>query len=937
MGDYKDTLNLPQTDFPMRANLARREPEILKLWQQLDVYQTLRAQRRGRAKYILHDGPPYANGNIHIGHAVNKVLKDIVVKSHLLDGMDVPYIPGWDCHGLPIELQVEKMYGKPEDAAAVEQFRHRCRDYAEAQIECQRRDFIRLGVSGDWQHPYRSMAYKTQADILRVLGKIIHNGYFYPGSRPVHWCLDCESALADAEIEYYDKTTTAIDVLFKTVDAVSLGQCFDYDLAGTTAGIVIWTTTPWTLPANRAVAVHPQLEYVLVETTRGLWVLGAGLLESVMARCEIEHYKVLAQCRGARLEKQVLQHPFYRREVPIVLAEYVTLDSGSGAVHIAPAHGEDDYRTGRDYALEVDDPVDGRGVFRESIQYFAGLSVRRCDSEIFAQLRHNDTLLATAKHLHSYPNCWRHKTPVIFRATPQWFIGLEKTGGTDLSLRERALQACDQVQWFPHWGLARIKSMIQHRPDWCVSRQRKWGVPLAIFRHKHSGALHPQTQALIEQVAQRIEQEGIQAWFDLSPESLLGEEASDYEKITDTLDVWFDSGATCGAVLRQHEALTVPADLYLEGSDQHRGWFQSSLLVSLAAYGEAPYRGVLTHGFTVDAKGHKMAKSRGNVIAPQKIIATMGADIIRLWVAATDFSAEMNVSTEILKRTTDAYRRMRNTARFLLGNLAGFAPERECLAVEQLLALDQWVIHRTGALQEELRGHYASYSFHQVYQQIHKFCTVEMGGFYLDIIKDRLYTTQAQSRARQSAQTAMYYIVHALSRWLAPLLSFTAEEIYQAIPGPREASVLLCEWQPLPQSQAPSSFRMQDWQQIIKVREQVVKHLEGLRENGTIGSSLDASVAIFCADEQLTAMLQQLKDELRFVLITSEATICTTRPQDAVAVGTGLWLSATASTHPKCVRCWHRRAEVGENSDFPDLCQRCVDNVNAAGEEREYA
>ncbi len=936
MADYKGTLNLPRTDFPMRANLALREPEILRRWQAMKLYESLRRKRRGKPQFILHDGPPYANGDIHMGHAVNKILKDIVVKSRLLDGMDVPYVPGWDCHGLPVEMEVEKTHGAPKSAADAKRFRLQCREYAGKQVTVQRENFIRLGILGDWENPYLSMDYRTEADILRTLGRIIDNGYFYRSARPVYWCPECESSLAEAEVDYAEKESVAVDVLFRAANVEEMARRFG-TAPDQPIGVAVWTTTPWTLPANRAVALHPDYDYVLVDVPQGRVIVAAPVLKAWLARCVINDHRIIARCRGKQLQGHRLQHPFYAREVPVVLADYITLDIGSGAVHIAPAHGEDDYRTGLVYQLEVDNPVDSRGVFLPTTPQFAGLPVRSVHTAIIEALKQKNTLLFTHRYTHSYPHCWRHKTPIIFRATAQWFLQLSSNNNTGMqSLREQALSVCESVCWTPDWSQSRMRNMLINRPDWCLSRQRKWGVPIAVLIHKRTRLLHPKTSQILEQVAQRITQEGVQAWFDLSAEDLIGDEASDYEKVCDILDVWFDSGSTCASVLRTREELQAPADLYLEGSDQHRGWFQSSLLTSLAAYREAPYRGVLTHGFTVDAEGRKMSKSRGNVIAPQKIIRTLGADTLRLWVAASDFGNEITVSDEILKRTTETYRRMRNTARFLLGNLFDFDPATDMLAVDRLLSLDWWALDCAAKLQAEIRQYYSEYKFHQIYQGIHNFCNTKMGGFYLDIIKDRLYTTQANGHIRRSAQTAMFHIVHALARWLAPIMSFTAEEIYRAIPGDIADSVFFCEWYPLPSTSNATGLSTSEWETIIAMREQVAKHLEKLRIEKQIGSPLDAEITLFC-DDQRRQTFVKLKDELRFVLITSAAEISSTCLADSYRIDSGLWLKAVASKAKKCVRCWHKRDEVGTIAQFAGLCWRCHDNVNGDGEQRFYA
>ena len=942
MSEYKYTLNLPDTQFPMRGNLAQREPEMLKTWESSGLYQKIRKVSEGRPTFVLHDGPPYANGDIHIGHAVNKILKDIIIKSRTLDGYNARYVPGWDCHGLPIELMVEKKIGKAGAKVDAKTFRQKCREYAAKQVDGQRRDFKRLGVLGDWDTPYLTMDFKFEANIVRALGKVIENGHLHKGSKPVHWCLDCGSALAEAEVEYKDKESPAIDVMFRAVDNQALLDAFNcHDGEGDVAA-VIWTTTPWTLPANRAVALHPEFDYQLIqvhaESGALRLILETTLADTALARYGFEEHKVLAHCKGSALENRLLKHPFYNLQVPIILGDHVTTEAGTGAVHTAPGHGQDDFVVGNRYGLEVYNPVGADGVFLPDTELFAGMHVNKANDVILDTLRSNGALLRLAKLKHSYPCCWRHKTPIIFRATPQWFISMQQN-----NLRTQALQEIANTTWLPDWGRARIEGMVKGRPDWCISRQRTWGVPITLFVHKETGELHADTVSLIEQVAQRIEQHGIDAWFELDAADLLGNDAAHYDKVSDTLDVWFDSGVTHACVLGQRTDLTFPADLYLEGSDQHRGWFQSSLLTSVAMNTVAPYKSVLTHGFTVDAQGHKMSKSLGNVVAPQKIVNSLGADILRLWVASSDYSAEMTVSDEILKRAADSYRRIRNTARFLLANLNGFDPAQHQLKPEAMLSLDRWAVARCATLQRDIIEAYNTYNFHVIYQKLHNFCSVDMGGFYLDIIKDRQYTTQADSAARRSAQTALYHIAEALCRWMAPILSFTAEEIWQQIPGKRGESVLLETWYSgLFDLDDNDAMNMDFWFRILETRSAVSKQLEALRANNQIGSSLDAEVTLFC-NGSLQADLNKLKDELRFVLITSEAD--TQSPEaaasDAVSVkldsGETLKILARASTHPKCVRCWHHREDVGTHSKHPELCGRCVDNVDGSGEPRHFA
>jgi len=939
--DYKHTLNLPKTDFPMKANLAAREPETLRRWEEMDLYGKLRSARQGQPKYVLHDGPPYANGDIHLGHAVNKILKDIVVKSRSLSGFDAPYVPGWDCHGLPIELQVEKKIGKAGEKVNPATFRKACREYAAKQVDGQRADFKRLGVLGDWSHPYLTMDFKFEADILRQLGRIVAAGHVYKSYKPVHWCIDCGSALAEAEVEYEDKISPAVDVRFPIPDEAALFARLQHPAGKNGQGplsIVIWTTTPWTLPANRAVAVHPELEYVVVQTEGEhpeRLLLAEPLLKSALLRWGIHDCRVIATGAGSALEGLMVRHPFYAREVPVILGEHVTTDAGTGCVHTAPGHGQDDYVVGSRYKLEVDNPVGGDGKFLPGTELFAGEHVFKANTHVIEVLKQRGMLLREEALKHRYPHCWRHKTPIIFRATPQWFIGMDSAG-----LRARALAEIRKVSWVPDWGQARITGMIENRPDWCISRQRTWGVPIALFLHKETGRLHPDTPRLIEAIAQRIEQKGVDAWFELDAKELIGAEAGQYEKVTDILDVWFDSGVTHGCVLEQRAELQVPADLYLEGSDQHRGWFQSSLLAAVAIRGAAPYRGVLTHGFTVDAKGRKMSKSLGNDMGlPQKAIKTLGADILRLWVAATDFRAEMSMSDEILTRITDSYRRIRNTARYLLANTAGFDPACDLLKPAEMLALDRWALNRARSLQRDILAAYDSFSFHVIYQRLHQFCAVDLGAFYLDVLKDRVYTTRTDSRARRSAQTVMFHILEALVRWIAPILSFTAEEIWRYMPGGRGESVLLETWYVIPADTAEELASDEYWEKVLAVRTEVARELEKARVAGAIGASLEAEVDLY-VDRELAALLGRLGDELRFVFITSDARLSDLNAQPAGGVETaipGLRVQVNPSAHAKCERCWHRRPDVGRDAVHPTLCGRCVDNVAGRGEERRFA
>ncbi len=939
--DYKNTLNLPTTAFPMKANLPQKEPERLAKWQSMDWYKLAREKSKGKKKYVLHMGPPYANGDIHIGHAVTTILKDIIVKSKMLSGFDAPLVPGWDCHGLPIEVNVEKKIGLANIDVTPKVFREKCREYAESQIELQKASFIRLGILADWENPYKTMDFAYEADIVRSIGKILEKGHLIRGAKPVHWCTQCGSALAEAEVEYQNKTSPAIDVCFRFANMHTLSEALNTQLTINNAALVIWTTTPWTLPANQAVALHPELDYVLVKgqfanDVEAICILKA-LLETCMARYECADYEVLATMKGRQLEKLLLQHPFYDRLVPVIVGDHVTTDAGTGAVHTAPAHGLEDYLISSQYGLKVETEVDSKGCFFKETPLVGGMHVFKANDKIIDILKEKNNLLHATTLNHSYPHCWRHKTPLIFRATAQWFISMETR-----QLRKNALQAIDGVKWVPEWGASRIQLMIQDRPDWCISRQRTWGTPLPLVLHKYTGDVHPQISEIIEVVAQAIEKQGIEAWHDLDIQALPFADMTSYEKSQDTLDVWFDSGVSHTAVLKKRPELQFPADLYLEGSDQHRGWFQSSLLSSVAMVEQAPYKTVLTHGFTVDAQGRKMSKSLGNVVAPDKVLKTLGADILRLWVSATDYKGEIHVSDEILNRTADAYRRIRNTLRFLLANIDGFVPEKHLVEPAKLVALDAWIIEVAAELQAEIIAAYDTFQFHLIYQKIHNFCVVELGSFYLDVIKDRQYTTKKEGLARRSAQTAMYYIAHALTRWLAPILSFTAEEVWEILPDTKEHSVFFSEWRnDLPRQSAEHKMGNTFWHQIMFVRDQVNKALETQRNAGKIGAPLDAEVVLY-AQGSLLNDLTALKDELRFVLITSGAQVkpLAEKPTDATKTESDdLWVWVKTSEYEKCARCWHHRIDVNQNPAYPELCGRCVTNIDEGneGETRHYA
>ena len=922
MSDYKNTLNLPATDFPMKANLANREGSFLKDWQDKDIHQQIRQKFKGKPLFVLHDGPPYANGDIHIGHAVNKVLKDVIVKSKTLSGYDAPYVPGWDCHGLPIEHMVEKKKGKVGHKISADEFRAACREYADKQIEKQKVDFKRLGIFGDWDNPYLTKNFKYEADIVRALGKIVKNGHLTKGFKPVHWCTECSSALAEAEVEYKDKGSDTVDVAFNVI-----GDFFENDKP---VALIIWTTTPWTLPANEAVSLHPDLDYALVDVGKSLYILSDDLLESSLERYGVKGFKKLSKTyKGSELEGLMLQHPFYDKQVPVILGEHVTTETGTGAVHTAPAHGQDDYVVGLQYNLPVDCPVDGRGVFIDSTEGVAGEFIFKANATIIGLLENHGTLVKHEPITHSYPHCWRHKTPVIFRATPQWFVSMTKK-----NLRDKVNDEILNVKWIPNWGQKRIELMVGNRPDWCISRQRYWGSPITLFINKNTGELHPDTEKLFEVVAKKIELDGIEAWFKLKVEDVLGAEAKDYEKTTDTLDVWFDSGVSHYAVLKASSYLSDVADMYLEGSDQHRGWFQSSLLTSCAINERAPYKQVLTHGFTVDQNGHKMSKSLGNVIPPQKVVNSLGADILRLWIGSTDYSGEMTVSDEILNRSADSYRRIRNTMRFMLANMQGFDPKNDLVDMNDMLVLDRWIVSKTHDLQQQVINEYDNYNFHFVMKAILNFCTNDLGGFYLDVIKDRQYTTQTDSLARRSAQSALFHISHAMVRWLSPILSFTSEEIWQFLPGASNESIFLQTWY----EDLEGDFDSQVIETSRDINTHLRKELEEMRRNKVIGSSLDAEVDIYCKDENYQNLLG-LKDELRFVFITSEARVneLSNKPSDAKEISSSIAIKVYKSQHQKCVRCWHHRPEIGHNKMHNDLCDRCIENVSGKGENRAFA
>ena len=934
MSQKRNDLNLPDTPFPMRGDLAKREPGWIADWQQKKLYQKIRKASAGRPKFVLHDGPPYANGSIHIGYALNKILKDIIVRSKTMAGFDAPYVPDWDCHGLPIEHKIEVTHGKGLPADKV---RELCRAYASDQIEEQKKDFIRLGVLGDWDNPYRTMDFGNEAGEVRALAEMVKRGWVFKGLKPVNWCFDCGSALAEAEVEYQDKQSPAIDVGFVCAEPEKLAAAFGLSAlpAGKDAYAVIWTTTPWTIPSNQALNVHPEHEYALVDTPRGLLVLMAELTESSLKRFGLEG-TIVARTNGGKLDHITFRHPFYDRVSPVFVADYVGLDAGTGIVHSAPAYGVDDFNSCKANGFTNDDilnPVQSNGVYAESLPYFGGLHIWKANPVIVEKLQEVGALFSHEKISHSYMHCWRHKTPLIYRATAQWFVGMDLKPNGGPSLRELALGGVDATQFFPSWGQARLHAMIANRPDWCISRQRNWGVPIPFFLHRETGELHPRTVELMEEVAKRIEVEGIAAWFKLDATELLGAEASQYDKISDTLDVWFDSGTTHWHVLRgshnDGHATGPRADLYLEGSDQHRGWFHSSLLTGCAIDGHPPYKALLTHGFAVDGAGRKMSKSLGNVVVPQEVTGKLGAEILRLWVASTDYSGELSISKEILDRVVEVYRRLRNTLRFLLANTADFNPATDMLPVSEWLEIDRYALALTRKLQDQAKADYERFEFHRVVQALQNFASEDLGAVYLDILKDRLYTTQANSKARRAAQSALWHILQSVVKLMAPILSFTAEEIWLLLGKDADDSVMLHTFHTLPAQDGEDAL-LDKWTAIRAIRADVQKEIEAVRAAGQVGSSLQAEVEIRAAGGRYD-VLASLDDDLRFVLICSKTTLVKAADEAAEAI------IVTPSTHAKCDRCWHYRADVGHDAAHPELCGRCTSNLHGAGEARSAA
>ena len=937
MADYKKTLNLPDTPFPMKGDLAKREPLWVKEWQDKGLYKRLREVARGRPRFVLHDGPPYANGDIHLGHALNKILKDIIVKSKSLAGFDAPYVPGWDCHGMPIEAQIEKLHGRN---LSTEETLRLCRAYAAEQIERQKPDFQRLAVLGDWDNPYLTMAPGNEADEIRTLGKLLEKGYIFRGLKPVNWCFDCGSALAEAEVEYEDRKDIAVDVGFPFAEPQKVAAAFGLGALPDKPGfIVIWTTTPWTLPANQALNVHPEIDYNLVDTEKGLLILASELQEACLARYKLTG-TTLASCKGAALDHIAFRHPFYDRASPVYLGDYVTLDTGTGIVHSSPAYGVEDFESCRRNGMKDDEiltPVMGDGKYVPGLPLFGGMMIWKANPKIVDAMRERGVLFAAESYVHSYMHCWRHKTPVILRATIQWFAGMDKVPGWKGAkpaepLRATALRGVENTQFFPAWGQARLHGMIANRPDWTLSRQRQWGVPMPFFIHKETGQLHPRTLEILEAVAQRVEKGGIEAWQTVSQQELLGADSAHYDKSRDTLDVWFDSGSTHYTVLKRSHAAesTFPADLYLEGSDQHRGWFHSSLLVSCMLNGVPPYKALLTHGFFVDGEGRKMSKSKGNMIVPQEIAGTLGAEILRLWVASTDYSGELSISPEILKRVVESYRRIRNTLRFLLANTSDFDIARDAIPVEEMVEIDRYALALTAKLQDDMAADYGRYQFHLVAQRLQTFCSEDLGAFYLDILKDRLYTTAPGSHARRSAQTALWHITSSVVRLMAPILSFTAEELWAVFNGRKENceddSVFFQTLHAIPAVQDAARL-LGRWEEMRAIRADVRRQLEELRTAGKIGSSLAAEVDFHVPPER-AAFLESFGEDLRFVLLTSAARVH--------AAGDGQ-VQVVPSTHAKCERCWHFRADVGAVAAHPTICARCAGNLTGADEKRVHA
>ena len=920
--DYKNTLNLPKTDLPMKAGLPNKEPEILSFWDSINLYNLIREENAKKDKFILHDGPPYANGDIHLGHSVNKILKDIVIKTKTLQGFDAPYVPGWDCHGLPIELNVEKKFGRDSDTVKDKsKFISACREYALSQIENQKKDFMRLGVLGDWENSYKSLDSSFEADTVRSLGRIVTNGHLQKGEKPVHFCYDCKSALAEAEVEYEDKVSKSIDVGFKVKEdsLTKLSAAFSKEIDS--CSFVIWTTTPWTIPANAAVSIGPELKYTLCSSKFGNLILASDLIDQCSERWD-EDLEKISEAKGSDIKDVVLEHPYLKRDSILVHGDHVTTETGTGCVHTAPAHGVDDHNICKKFNIEIIHALDGNGFFNAEYEGLAGLPAIKADNIVIDILNDSGALINAEDFHHSYPYCWRHKTPLIFASTPQWFISMDKSG-----LLEGSIQAVKDVEWEPSWGYERIKSMLEGRPDWCISRQRSWGVPIPLIINKKTGEIHPKQNLLFNEIADRIDEQGLEAWDKANLEDLI-DDHDEYIKATDTLDVWFDSGSTHFCVLDKLYGKDLIADLYLEGSDQHRGWFQSSLLTGIAINGKAPYKAVLTHGFVVDENGRKQSKSLGNVVSPQKVCNNLGADILRLWVASTDFRSEMVATDEIMKQVADQYRRIRNTFRFMMGNLNDFNDDSKNINQNDLVEIDKWIISAAIKLDEEVKNLNDSYAYHHVVQKIHNFCVHELGGIYLDIIKDRMYVTKSDSHARNSAQFALFEVADILIRLISPILVFTAEEIWQShdLFKKQSKSVFLCPKKSL--NKIESSISDDDWKVIFAVKDSVNQNIEKARADSVIKGSLDAKIRISCSSETYGA-LKKIDNELKFVFIASEVELI----EDS---NTKLSIDIANYDQKKCIRCWNKCESVGSHENDPEICSRCHTNVYGDGEVRKF-
>ncbi len=925
---YKKTLNLPKTDFPMKANLVKREPETLRKWEETGLYSEIRKASKGKPLYVLHDGPPYANGHIHMGTAFNKILKDIIIKSKQMDGYDAPYVPGWDCHGLPIELQVDHELGDKKKSMAPSEVRKKCREFADQFVNIQREEFKRLGVLGEWENPYLTMNYAYEATIVREFGKFALNGSLMKNKKPIYWCNSCNTALAEAEVEYEDEVSPSIYVKFPLVSDPPANH---HALDDKELYMLIWTTTPWTIPANLAVALHPDFKYVVIQAgEHGNLIVAEGLLEKLLVTAGIKDYSILDRLDATELEGLKARHPLYSRESVIILANYVTQDVGTGCVHIAPGHGQEDYESGLQYGLEIYSPVDARGRFTDDVEYFAGKEVFEANRDVIQKLEDFGALLNEESLTHSYPHCWRCKKPVIFRATEQWFISMDKTG-----LRDKALKAIGDVEWVPAWGKDRIHALVSNRPDWCISRQRSWGVPITIFYCKNCGT-HILNKEIIDRLVALVREKGTDIWFEVTADELLPEgtvcpkcKGKKFEKEKDILDVWFDSGVSFAGVLEYRDRLRHPADLYLEGSDQHRGWFQSSLLCSTGTRGRAPFKAVLTHGFVVDGNGKKMSKSRGNAISPEEVIGKKGAEILRLWVASEDYRGDIRLSGEILDRLTEAYRRIRNTFRFLLGNLNGFDPSKHEVPYQELFEIDRWALHRFQELNETVLNLYRGFEFHSIYQAIYNFCVNTLSSFYLDVLKDRLYTTGFESRERRAAQTTINEILEGLVRLVAPIIPFTADEVWEYLaPKKRAFSVHLDFFEPA-KDQLKDCQLVNRWEKLLSIRKEITKALEIARTEKVIGHPLDAEIQLALPDT--LEHLRDYRDELRSMCIVSAVRLTNGKEMQGAYESNecpGLRVKVLASPYPKCERCWIHDRTVGENSEHPGLCRRCVQVLN---------